>query len=339
MNDDPSLRTNALLLRGEPIAHLPTARLFAYAGHFEVPPMGVEWVNDTTCVFVYSSSPLARAARQALCRDPEQPEDEEGFVLAKSLPVELWPIEERLNQVLGKSKGLKGHIQIRWAKLADMKEKGAAKKSEFYKKHGEMAGKEGQGAAIAAGRKRERGDIGDDYETKKARLDAELDGFPGEDDARARDGGSVSLRDRMSNAVDASANADAKRAELDAELDSFLSSDRRGSRPISPLPPRDSGSPLPHPAHSSLAARLSLGTTQSQSDEHASSYRSRSIARLPRRSGRASAHERGWGSDTNGGGDRNGGRARRREPGTERPRRGKQDLDDELDAFLRERDT
>jgi len=305
--------------------------------------MGVEWVNDTTCVFVYSSSPLARAARQALCKDPEQPEDEEGFVHAKSLPVELWPIEVRLNEVLGKSKGLKGHIQMRWAKAGDMKEKGAAKKSEFYKKHGETAGKEGKDAAMAS-RKRERGDAGDDYEKKKARLDAELDSFPGQDDARARDGGSVSLRDRMSGATDTNINADAKRAELDAELDSFLSSDRRDSRPVSPLPPRGSRSPLPH-STTSLVSRLSLDTAQSQYDDRSSSYRSRSIARLPRRSGRSSArnhdHERGWGSDTNGGRDRDRDRdrTRRREPGTDRPRRGKQDLDDELDAFLRERDT
>lgn len=292
--------------------------------------MGIEWVNDTTCVFVFQSSTLARSARQALCKDQEQAEDEEGFVTAKGLPLDLWPIEERLNQVLGKSKGLTGQIRMRWARAGDMKEKGAAKKSEFYKKHGETAGKEGPEPPF--GRKRQRAEPADDYEQKKARLDAELDSFGGRDDERGQDGGPIKLRDRMSDASD----AHAQRAELDAELDSFLSTDQRGSHSRARSPssrPIGSRSPSRIPS-TSLATRLALDPAMA-STEQSSAYQSRSIARLPRRSGRSSANghrERGRDSD------RNRDRTRRREPGDERPRKDKQDLDDELDAFLRERD-
>jgi hypothetical protein len=43
------MRANALLLHGTPVSSLPTARIFAYATHFDARPVALEWVNDDTC--------------------------------------------------------------------------------------------------------------------------------------------------------------------------------------------------------------------------------------------------------------------------------------------------
>lgn len=168
-----TLRANALLLTGTPISHLPTARIFAYATHFDTHPMGLEWLDDNSCILVYESSASARTAHRYLQKSATEDMDADGFITAKPIPITLWPPEERINKSLGKGQGLKGVIRMRWAKDGDVKKKGAKKESEFYKKYGETAGKEDEGGETSQKRRR-----GDDLAVR-SRLDDELDAFLG----------------------------------------------------------------------------------------------------------------------------------------------------------------
>ncbi|KAK7061331.1 hypothetical protein R3P38DRAFT_2828901 [Favolaschia claudopus] len=184
MDQDTTDRGNAILLQGQPIANLPTARLFAYATHFEANPLGLEWIDDERCVFVFRSKAEARAAQKALQKHITEEPDAEGFVTAKPLPEAIWPPEDRINRSLGKGQGLKGLIRMRWARADDVKKRGAKKDSEFYKKHGWSAGKEQQyddGPAPREAKRRRRGSPGQD-DMERAALDAELDAFIRADD-------------------------------------------------------------------------------------------------------------------------------------------------------------
>ena len=198
---DPELRSNALLFAGPPIAHLPTQRIFAYATHFEAHPLGLEWVSDTTCVLVFSNRSSARKAYSLLQRSlDESPSIEDGSVTAKPIPVPLWPAEKQLSRTLEQTLGIKAPaeesdermkreaglsapLRMRWARKDDVKKKGARKESEFYRKHGSLAGKEVvNGRDIpnlpgSAGRKRHREDEDDDAEAQRRKLDRELDAF------------------------------------------------------------------------------------------------------------------------------------------------------------------
>jgi hypothetical protein len=173
---DPSMRGNAITLQGSPISHLPTARLFAYATHFDALPLALEWVDDNTCVLVFESKTLAQAGYQQLRKQADEEPDEDAFITAKPIPVDFWPPEERINHGLGTGEGLKGIIRMRWARAEDVKKKGARQESQFYRKHGWTAGKElfngreNQGAL----KKRKRIDTRSDAEFA-AQLDAELD--------------------------------------------------------------------------------------------------------------------------------------------------------------------
>jgi len=174
---DTTYRANALLFQGSPISQLTTARLFAYATHFDTHPLGLEWVDDQTCVFVFETK---HAAREALIRlRKAEEEDIEGLLPAKAIPMTLWPAEVRLSNTLGQGEGLKGSIRMRWATHEDVKKKGAKSESQFYKKHGETAGKELHGERAPA--KRRRGEDGSDSSSLAARLDAELDDFRRDD--------------------------------------------------------------------------------------------------------------------------------------------------------------
>ena len=176
-----SYRQNAILFQGPPIKELPTARLFAYATNFDAKPMGLEWVSDDTCVFVFETKAAARAARNALQKSAtgeEGEENAEGFITAKSIPMILWPPEHRINATLGKGEGLKGVMRMRWATHDDVKKKGAKKESDFYRKYGSTAGKP-EVAGLEAPRKRRRGDEVDSVDAilEKSRLDDDLDSF------------------------------------------------------------------------------------------------------------------------------------------------------------------
>ena len=176
------IRENAILLRGVPISHLPTSNIFAYATHFDAHPMGLEWIDDTTCILVFESKSDARAAFRTLQKSlAEEPSLEDDTVTAKPIPVAIWPAEDRINATLGKGEGLKGILRMRWARTEDVKKRGAKKESEFYKKYGQNAGKTFEEGPPPPKKRRPGNDPVADAE-ERAKLDDELDRFLAEDE-------------------------------------------------------------------------------------------------------------------------------------------------------------
>ena len=275
-----SYRQNAILFQGPPIKELPTAHLFAYATSFDARPMGLEWISDDTCVFVFETKAAARAARKALQKSAtteEDGEDNEGFIIAKSIPTILWPPEQRINATLGKGEGLKGVMRMRWATHDDVKKKGAKKESDFYRKYGSTAGKP-EVVGLEAPRKRRR----------------------------------------RGNEVD-SVDAILEKTRLDDDLDSFLAESEAEEK--TPEPPSKMYSD-----YIASDGRTLLERTSSKPND----LLSRFIAPLPRR-----ARERDLRRDPASRNENKGRRSRRER----RPqKKSQQDLDDELDAFLKERD-
>ncbi|KAH7888100.1 hypothetical protein F5I97DRAFT_1865671 [Phlebopus sp. FC_14] len=272
MEEDTMLRGNALFLTGTPISHLPTARIFAYATHFQAHPMALEWLNDNSCILVFETKAEARAALRYLQKSASEDVDMDGFMTAKSIPITLWPPEERINQSLGKGEGLKGTILMRWAKNSDVKKQGAKKESQFYKKYGQSAGKDGDGP-----QKRRR--------ENRSQVD-----------------------------------------EVDDDLDVFLGKDRRLS--YSPQPSKMRADRIERGARA-LQERTSQET-------HSIELKDRVSLSQPGDGLEARPGESRWRhveEDEHGQGGR--GRRNRRAP---RPRKTQQDLDDELDAFLNEKD-
>lgn len=128
-------------------------------------------MNDSSCVLVFESNALARAAHRFLRKTAAEDMDEDGFITAKALPVTLWLPEDRISKSLGQGEGLRGTIKMRWAKHEDLKKKGARQESEFYKKYGSDAGKDGDAPQK---RRREERSLLD-----ASKLDDELDAFLG----------------------------------------------------------------------------------------------------------------------------------------------------------------
>jgi hypothetical protein len=145
--------------------------------------MGLEWVDDTTCVLVFDSKIAARAAYRYLQKSAIEDPDEDGFVTAKPIPIAIWPPEERINKSLGKGEGVKGSVRMRWARGDDVKKKGAKKESKFYQKHGADAGKEVYPDIGEGLQKRRRREVMEEEIQQKAQLDEELDEFLAEDSA------------------------------------------------------------------------------------------------------------------------------------------------------------
>lgn len=147
--------------------------------------MGLEWVDDNTCVLVFPTKASARMAHRHLRKSATEDDDADGFITAKPIPITFWPPEDRINNSLGKGQGLKGTIRMRWALNEDVKKKGARRQSAFYKKHGRLAGKEvygGEGVPSAAKRRRGGGDAqAIPLELQREQLDEELDQFLAED--------------------------------------------------------------------------------------------------------------------------------------------------------------
>lgn len=272
---DSALRTNALFLTGAPISHLPTARIFGYVTHFDAQPIGLEWVNDSSCVLVFESKALARAAHRHLLKTAAEDVDDDGFVTAKSIPVTLWLPEDRISKSLGQGEGLRGTIKMRWAKSDDVKKKGAKKESEFYRKYGSAAGKNGD-----APQKRRR----DERSLLEAsKLDDELDAFLGEERQTSYSPPPTKMHaDQLSESRSL--------IERTSSLDSGVNLKRR-------ISPRDS---RPRDA---LTSRFSDARRLHDGEEQGDSRRSK-------------------------------GRGRR----NPRPQKTQQELDDELDAFLNEKD-
>ena len=357
---DPNYRNNAILFNGEPIAHLPTARLFAYAKHFDANPMGLEWVDDQTCVFVFSSRKDAREAFPRLTKpspttganltsvdsafedvamtidDPVDPD----YTFARPFPVALWPPEERINQTLGKGHGLKGSIRMRWARVDDIKKKGAKRASQFYKKHGSNAGKElfnGRDLPPAQTAKRKRQDQEVDEEERRRELDKELDDFLAGDDVE--DGARSSRKrtryrsrsrspSRTSSSNDPPASPPSKmRSDYIAqdgrtllERTSLLRYHAQVSDPLDEPPDLASRLMAPLPRRRRRGGRGRSGPTDGEIELD--------VETLARVRSTRDRHE--WDG---------GGRERRtRERRGERPKKTQQQLDDELDAFLNGKD-
>ncbi|KAI0939087.1 hypothetical protein AcV5_000601 [Taiwanofungus camphoratus] len=295
MNEDSPYRDNAILFHGTPISHLPTSNIFAYATHFDAHPMGLEWIDDTTCILVFSSKASARSAYRRLAKSiAEEPSSEDGTVTAKPIPIAIWPPEERINKSLGKGEGLKGAIRMRWATRHDVKKKGAKKESEFYKKYGRKSGKDGAAGEAAdrdEGRQRKRRKESESDEAlEKAKLDDDLDAFLAEDDASSRPPSPPSKM--RSDYIDRNGKTLLERTSVMRARPDTLASRIMAELPSRARYQRDIGR-----RDESSSRRL---------DEHP-------VERSRRRTR---------------GGERNQGRR------TSRPNKTQQDLDDELDAFL-----
>ncbi|KZP00055.1 hypothetical protein CALVIDRAFT_533718 [Calocera viscosa TUFC12733] len=224
-------RQNALLLQGEPIAHLPTDQIFAYVTSYAPTPIGLEWVDDTTCVVLFSSSTVARGARRFLLFDSPAEGDPlpEPLELLPAKPVleEAWPPKARVPEADDIRAALHGQLFVRQAKLNDVKQRDARGKSRFYSTYGTQAGKEGYGPRK---RRREEDDEGEVGGEKRRALDEELDAYLADE---------PSERDRR------------KKAGLDEQLDAYLVGDepmnghgeRNGERRV-PRPRRERRDPL-----------------------------------------------------------------------------------------------
>lgn len=61
------IRYSVLHLSGPPVTQCSTSRLFAYLTHYGAQPLGLEWVNDSSCNIVFSDTSAARLAIEYLC--------------------------------------------------------------------------------------------------------------------------------------------------------------------------------------------------------------------------------------------------------------------------------
>jgi hypothetical protein len=317
---DTTYRPNALLLQGPPISHLPTARLFAYATHFDTHPMGLEWIDDNTCVFVFPSKAAARTAHRHLCKASVEEPDESGFITAKPIPIALWPPEERIHTSLGKGQGLKGTLRMRWALNDDVKKKGAKRESRFYKKHGTSAGKEMYSKDIDTQPNKRRRHGNEDVGTEliitptKAQLDEQLDEILAEEDEESEEPLQPSSPpSKMRSDYIATDGRTLLERTSPIRAHPKSAPELLADRIIAPLPWRARNRGTGKMYSDSLTERMETLEWGKAKDEEGS---------RPRR------RERGAGG-------RNG---RQRQPRTEQPRsKTQQELDDELDAFLNEK--
>ncbi|KIY45155.1 hypothetical protein FISHEDRAFT_49806 [Fistulina hepatica ATCC 64428] len=171
VDEDSGYRSNALLLRGTPISVLSTSSIFDYAINYECYPLALEWIDDQSCVLVFESKALAESAYEKLALNvADEPDPEDGFVAAQQVPIQALPPEERVNTILGTlpdedtKHQLQGTIKMRWARIDDVKQRGAKNASQYYKKH------------KISGEKRKRDDDYDGH-ASRSQLDAELEAF------------------------------------------------------------------------------------------------------------------------------------------------------------------
>ncbi|KAF9448399.1 hypothetical protein P691DRAFT_800895 [Macrolepiota fuliginosa MF-IS2] len=375
---DLGYRANAILLQGTPISHLPTARLFAYAKHFDTAPLGLEWVNDQTCILVYPSNILARTAFTSLHKSSAAAivteatsvtpadADDEGLVTAKPIPITLWPPETRINSTLGVTEGLKGVIKMRWARPGDVKKKGAKRESEFYRRHGTDAGKELFNGRDLPPTKRPRLDHEHphenghgsgsggrntvmDEEMEKRRLDAELDTFLHESDSDLKPSEKPTLPSSEPEHTSTPSSPPSKmrsdyiardgRTLLDRFSDATLFETDRNPAEAPNLKDRLT-MPLPRRRQREHGGRRRGGERETEREGESSSgslWDRLSPADVDSDSGRE-RRRGGSGSGGHGGRDtrevrdarRSGGRR-----GNDRPKKTQQELDDELEAFLK----
>ncbi|KAG8833857.1 hypothetical protein FRC17_009974, partial [Serendipita sp. 399] len=314
--DNPlGIRDNAILFRGDAIAHLPTKRIFKYASHNtgSIVPLGVEWVNDTNVVVVWKRISEARKAFQSMreAGTLELEEDEEGFLPARPISETLAPVELRLEKALGKNVQQQAQMWMRWARAEDVKEKGGKKKSKFYERYGENAGKDGQN--IFASRRREES-RGTSEEELRRRLDAELDSFAAGDETASRRSPSP-RRDRSASPPRRDQRTSGgRRKRSDYEYDADLRSR------IGPHTDPQTGKPIREWDVGKEWDTDEFGRSRfGQADEVVLDTHNAGV----RRDGSGHRRER-----------RGEQRSGRREARESRPARTKEELDAELDAFL-----
>jgi len=186
---DESLRPNAILLQGSSISNLPTSNIFAYVGHYDVKPIGLEWIDDMTCVLVFQTNRAAVASHARLLRSGEEEPDVFGLSAAQPVPPGVSPPDSKSGDeaaIAGES-DLFGGIRMRWARKDDVKQKGAKSQSRFYQRHGETAGKDGKGFFDDPSHKRKRARTKrgrkEVDEEIRARLDQDLEAFAAGEDA------------------------------------------------------------------------------------------------------------------------------------------------------------
>ncbi|KAJ7762776.1 hypothetical protein DFH07DRAFT_813425 [Mycena maculata] len=329
MDEDPGNRGNALLLHGTPISSLPTARLFAYATHFDAHPLGLEWVDDERCVFVFDSRTDARAAYKFLQKHISEEPDADGYITAKPIPVAVWPPEERINNSLGKGQGLKGTIRMRWARNDDVKKRGAKKDSQFYRKHGWTAGKEtyGDGTGPTPPKRRRRGSNGQDEALERAALDAELDAFIHADDEPEPE---PELELDAPSKMRSDYISTDGRSLLERTSVMRARPDSLESRLTAPLPRRARA-----PPRGTMYADIMEDKRTQDSLQWGREGEQDAWGREPRRNG--NGRSGGGGRDAGRRNGRGGERGERRGGRNERPALTHEDLDAELDAFLEDK--
>lgn len=163
-------------MQGMPIANLPTSNIFAYVGHYDAKPIGLEWIDDTTCVLVFETRRAAVASFACLLRSDEEQPDVFGLSAAQPIPPGIAPPKSKSgdDEAVVSESDVFSEIRMRWARKEDVKQKGAKGQSRFYQRHGEMAGKDGRGFFDDPPSKRKRRETDEEM---RARLDQDLDGF------------------------------------------------------------------------------------------------------------------------------------------------------------------
>lgn len=156
-------------------------------GHYDVKPIGLEWIDDTTCILVFETRRTAVASHVRLLRSGEEEPDVFGLSAAQPIPQDVLPSKTKSGEDMTTEdeSDLCG-IRMRWARKDDVKQKGAKSQSRFYQRHGEMAGKDGRGFFDdpPPKRKRTRTKRGrkEADDMIKARLDQELEAFAAGED-------------------------------------------------------------------------------------------------------------------------------------------------------------
>jgi hypothetical protein len=299
--------------------------------------MGLEWVDDCNCVLVFEYRKDARDGFARLQKSASDEPDMDEMLAARPFPMALWPPEERINSTIGKSEGLKGPLRMRWARVDDVKKKNAMQMSKFYKRHGTSAGKElfnGRDLPPAKRVRREEKDISD--AERKAQLDDELDQFLAQSDSEREPDGRGEAVDAEVDEAPASPPSKMRsdyiakdgRSLLDRTSSLRLVSDDTpdlASRITAPLPRRTlrrsrNSDNLTDRIEESASDKLDWGPAPERRERR-------------ERGGRGLRNRDREGSESHD--SRRDGRSERAVRSAPRPKKTQQELDDELDAFLR----
>jgi hypothetical protein len=257
----------------------------------------------------------------------------------KPIPIAIWPPETRINETLGVGEGLKGVLKMRWARFSDVKKRGAKRESQFYRKHGEGAGKElfnGRDLPPANRSRIETGpeQIVEDQEKLRKRLDAELDNFLREPYEEEETIPGVEEDDHTPGSPPSKMRSDYIASDGRTLLDQLSEPTLFESNPADKLGLKDRLTiPLPRRARGRGGSHRRYVDAEGDQEPNLSSLWDRlsTVDVDSDGSRRRGSRRNDHGRDTNDSRD-----GRRRGKGNERPRKTQQELDDELDAFLKQ---